>query len=322
MIHYNKNFHPQDKPYDPKHTIPKANDSGWVTKGEFLDYLKREVLAKVRSKLTEDDIILGVKPVLMYDNHKSHLDHYVLEEIFGNGCIAIGIMPNATTWLQPLDCGFFGPFKDKWDKIQKPVGFSLFATVFHRMETICEMDEFLKSIILTCWSNVGFKKLTDSEYFTLDLSEVYTKIPGENKYENQKKRLEVGEISLQKREEWVADESQRLQKIHGPKRAVPKNKTESFVPPTGTVLTTPLNRAKAAAIEKTRLEKEQKKKEAAERKAKKAIEKAVEQATGIKSSAKPKVQKRKSKETPKIIKTPKITNFFKRKSTDSGFISE
>ena len=56
-------------------------------------------------------------PVIVFlDGHASHLSYPLSEFCALHQIILICLPPNATHFIQPLDVGFYGPFKKKWKK--------------------------------------------------------------------------------------------------------------------------------------------------------------------------------------------------------------
>lgn len=66
------------------------------------------------------DFYRDVKPkprdpvVLLVDNHKSHVSPLGLHYAYRHNIHIIGLPPNTTSALQPLDVGVFGPMKQRW----------------------------------------------------------------------------------------------------------------------------------------------------------------------------------------------------------------
>jgi hypothetical protein len=85
-------------------------EKGWQDQSSFFEYLK---------KFDEEITKMGVvKPVLLYsDGHKSRMNLSMQEWCMDRGIILILFYPNSTHILQPLDVGFFKPFKNQWKDV-------------------------------------------------------------------------------------------------------------------------------------------------------------------------------------------------------------
>lgn len=85
--------------------------NGWMEKDIFLSFLLHHFYDYLVKK--------GVKfPVILYvDRHSTHVTVEAAELCKKLGIILIGLLPNCTRILQPLDRCVFGPFKSYWKKL-------------------------------------------------------------------------------------------------------------------------------------------------------------------------------------------------------------
>ncbi|KMQ88629.1 tigger transposable element-derived protein 6-like protein [Lasius niger] len=87
----------------PPGSIGAANPSGWVTKDEFLLFIKHFVHHTRCSK---------ERPILIVlDNHNSHMGLNMIDYCRDNGVILLSFPPHTSHKLQPLDKSVYGPFK-------------------------------------------------------------------------------------------------------------------------------------------------------------------------------------------------------------------
>ena len=87
----------------PTGSIGVAHPSGWMTKENFLVFIKHFV-NYVRP--TADNKVL-----LLLDNHESHVSIDVVKFAKENGVVMLSFPPHCSHKLQPLDKGVYGPFK-------------------------------------------------------------------------------------------------------------------------------------------------------------------------------------------------------------------
>lgn len=87
----------------PPECIGVGNASGWVTDGEFFQFMEHFIKHVKPSK--EHRILL------VLDNHSSHLNVETLNLAKENGIIMLSFPPHCSHKLQPLDVSVFGPFK-------------------------------------------------------------------------------------------------------------------------------------------------------------------------------------------------------------------
>lgn len=89
-------------------TLGLANDKGYNTKETFVDIMNHFIKCTNSSK---DNPTL-----LLLDNVDTHFSTVVLDLAKDNGVTIFTFPPHCTHKLQPLDVGFFGPFKAYYDK--------------------------------------------------------------------------------------------------------------------------------------------------------------------------------------------------------------
>lgn len=85
-------------------------ENGWMTTESFYDYLTKVFYPW----LVNQDIEFPV--VLFLDNHNSHITIPAVEFGRAKQIEIIGLIPNSTHIMQPLDISFFRPFKLAWQK--------------------------------------------------------------------------------------------------------------------------------------------------------------------------------------------------------------
>lgn len=102
-------------PYSVSQSVPQdwaigKSDSGWMTGETFFEYIANVF----EPWLTR----IGIqRPVLLFiDGHKSHLTLAVAEFCVAHQIELIALHPNSTHIMQPLDFGFFKPFKQSYEK--------------------------------------------------------------------------------------------------------------------------------------------------------------------------------------------------------------
>ena len=87
----------------PPGCIGTANGSGWMTKEDFLEFMKHFKKHAMPSKSNPK--------LLLLDNHESHLSIAVLNFTKDNGITMLSFPPHTSHKLQPLDRSVYGPFK-------------------------------------------------------------------------------------------------------------------------------------------------------------------------------------------------------------------
>lgn len=99
----------------PVGSVGESTESGWITKDEFLKFVKH--FAK-HTRCTPEQPVL-----LLLDNHNAHLSVAVIDFCRSNGIVMLSFPPHTTHRLQPLDRSVYGPFKrfynsfcDSWMK--------------------------------------------------------------------------------------------------------------------------------------------------------------------------------------------------------------
>ena len=87
----------------PHGSIGVAHPSGWMTKENFLLFMKHFV--KYVRPSNENKVLL------LLDNHESHVSVDVVNYAKENGIVMLSFPPHCSHKLQPLDKGVYGPFK-------------------------------------------------------------------------------------------------------------------------------------------------------------------------------------------------------------------
>ena len=89
------------------------SEKGWITFECLFEYL----VNGFNKWLTENSI---TRPVLVFtDWHATRANYFLAERLTSLGIVLIGLLPNTTHILQPLDVAVFGPMKKKWLKTAK-----------------------------------------------------------------------------------------------------------------------------------------------------------------------------------------------------------
>jgi len=89
-------------------TLGLAKEKGYNTKETFVDIMKHFIKCTNSSKDNPTLVLL--------DNVDTHFSTSVLDLAKDNGVTIFTFPPHFTHKLQPLDVGFFGPFKSYYDK--------------------------------------------------------------------------------------------------------------------------------------------------------------------------------------------------------------
>ncbi|XP_070171041.1 LOW QUALITY PROTEIN: uncharacterized protein [Polyergus mexicanus] len=95
----------------PKNWGIRRTDSGWMTCETFYEYITNIFYPYLQLNNIEF-------PVVMFlDGHSSHFSLHLSTFCREKGIILIGLIPNATHLLQPMDVSLFHPLKNEWKKI-------------------------------------------------------------------------------------------------------------------------------------------------------------------------------------------------------------
>lgn len=95
----------------PKNWGIGRTDSGWMTCEAFYEYITNIFYPYLQQNNVEF-------PVVMFlDGHSSHFSLHLSTFCREKGIILIGLIPNATHLLQPMDVSLFHPLKNEWTKI-------------------------------------------------------------------------------------------------------------------------------------------------------------------------------------------------------------
>ncbi|XP_074109746.1 uncharacterized protein LOC141534337 [Cotesia typhae] len=84
--------------------------NGWMTSESFYEYITNIFYPWLVKQGTQFPIVLYL------DNHSSHMTMPLVTFCRENGIELIGLVPNSTHIMQPLDISFFHPFKQTWKK--------------------------------------------------------------------------------------------------------------------------------------------------------------------------------------------------------------
>ncbi|KAF4527598.1 hypothetical protein B566_EDAN015152 [Ephemera danica] len=93
----------------PRGARYSATPHGWIDSNTFVDWLQTIIVPYKERKAdnTKDFVIIG-------DNLSSHLTAEAVKVCKENGIKLVFLPPNSTHLTQPLDVGFFRPFKGSW----------------------------------------------------------------------------------------------------------------------------------------------------------------------------------------------------------------
>lgn len=86
------------------------SDNGWMTAESFYEYITNVFYPWLVKQGTEFPIVIYL------DNHSSHMTMPLVTFCREKGIELIGLVPNSTHIMQPLDISFFHPFKETWKK--------------------------------------------------------------------------------------------------------------------------------------------------------------------------------------------------------------
>ena len=90
--------------------VPGKSDKGWISFETLYEYLANGF----NDWLTAQEI---VRPVIIFtDWHETRANYFLAQKLTELGIILIGLLPNTTHILQPLDVGVFGPLKGAWSR--------------------------------------------------------------------------------------------------------------------------------------------------------------------------------------------------------------
>nr|XP_039260173.1 uncharacterized protein LOC120336543 [Styela clava] len=87
-----------------------VTDKGWMTKDSFYDWMEQLFIPNLPNKSTRGAV------VLLLDGHTSHKDFRTSTLARENNIILYCLPAHTTHILQPLDKGFYGPFKGNWSR--------------------------------------------------------------------------------------------------------------------------------------------------------------------------------------------------------------
>ena len=94
----------------PGSTVLSLNDTGYSTDRIAYEYIKH-FEKETRSRRQ------GVKRLLLFDNHVSHLSQQLLQHCNDNDIIPFALVPHSSHLCQPLDVGIFQTMKAKHGQI-------------------------------------------------------------------------------------------------------------------------------------------------------------------------------------------------------------
>ena len=91
----------------PYHFICGKSENGWITFETLFEYLVNGFDKWLRTENIQ-------RPVLVFcDWHETRANYFLAQRCTSLGIVLIGLLPNTTHILQPLDVGVFGPLQKK-----------------------------------------------------------------------------------------------------------------------------------------------------------------------------------------------------------------
>ena len=121
-----------------------CSPSGWMHDFNFEEWFRSMFVPAVAAL---------VKPVvLIFDGHNSHMTYKTIKLALDNGIVLLCLIPHASHRLQPLDVGFFQPFKRIWRAKLK----SWAKGLKHQAIT----KEIFPSVLKEAWKEVDRKQVT------------------------------------------------------------------------------------------------------------------------------------------------------------------
>lgn len=90
--------------------VAGKSENGWITFETLFEYCTNGF----NDWLTNQEI---TRPILVFtDWHDTRSNYFLAERLTTLGIVLVGLLPNTTHLLQPLDVGVFGPLQGKWSK--------------------------------------------------------------------------------------------------------------------------------------------------------------------------------------------------------------
>lgn len=128
---------------NPEWSIGRT-ENGWMTCQSFFEYMANVFVPYIKDLQ---------KPVIfIVDGHSSHMSLQLSQFCMEKEIILIGLPPNATHIMQPLDVSFFGPLKKSWSKELDRFKLTKNAEpkkchVLPILESILEQEKFKQDLI-------------------------------------------------------------------------------------------------------------------------------------------------------------------------------
>lgn len=105
-VYKGKHLYSQWTQGGPKGAGYGCSQSGWMHDFNFISWFKTMFVKAVAKE---------EKPLLLlFDGHNSHISYDLIEMAKSHGIILFCLPPHTSHRLQPLDVGFFAPFKTVW----------------------------------------------------------------------------------------------------------------------------------------------------------------------------------------------------------------
>ncbi|KAL7292906.1 hypothetical protein TKK_0013574 [Trichogramma kaykai] len=128
-----------------------GSDTGWMTAELFYEYIANIFLPWLKEKKIE-------LPVIMYlDRHVSHLTEPLSKFCNANLIYLIGLPPNTTHFMQPMDVSMFGPLKAHWRKQVNIYRMAKTKLSVEKEDFAQELEKTFKTMDLVQISANGFR---------------------------------------------------------------------------------------------------------------------------------------------------------------------
>lgn len=129
-----------------------ATDKGWMTRQAFMKWMNNMFLPSLEDPSKRGFI------VLLVDGHVSHRDLALSKICLENKVVLYLLPPHTTHLLQPLDKGFYGPFKTRWRQCcqqyitqkKAPVDKYSFAKVLEKTIKLVDKPKLIQSAFECC----------------------------------------------------------------------------------------------------------------------------------------------------------------------------
>lgn len=157
--------------FAPDDIVFGVSDNGWMLAKNYFEY----VANIFEPWLTQNKID---RPVILYiDGHSSHLTLHLSQFCSTYGINLVALHPNATHIIQPLDVGFFKPFKTCWQRMTEKFCTETSCIGLQKCQVSPLLKKTFDSMDLKNILSNGFKKcgLLPFDIDAIDFSKVVRK---------------------------------------------------------------------------------------------------------------------------------------------------